>query len=501
MKNPSQRLLDLMPEIIRLYGPAIKKGWVGRVYIQEEYDLSQSEARHVVAHIQDEFEIETEDGEILEKGTYEYHPERDLYIIYSRDGKLPVDGADVRDIRRAYSNLTGKGDTVREIAHRYDHLSLREIMEVLRVMKVTHYSTPFTDEEIEDRTVDDLRGELLRQRKIKIAKDFEHESITEVKKKAKQWDLFEYELGRRREQLITDLKEYAPVVPKKKEIVTLDDPHTALIFPADIHFGKLATFETTGTVYNLEICRNVVLEHLTRVLEQLKRGYDIEKIHLVVGNDWFHIDTAKMTTTSGTPLHAADSPLVVMREGRKLAVEVVLHILNYFDNIKITTALSNHDYIAGGALIDYLEAYFHSDERVDVEVSLKHRNYFVEGNTLYGITHGDGAKAADLPLIMAQEAKELWGQTIFREFFQGHLHHLRAKTHFDTFEYNGVRVHNLPSLSATDDWHYLNGFVQSVRSMEAHVIHPAYGLVGKVASNMVPDLRSELTMKNNSIPV
>ena len=76
--------------------------------------------------------------------------------------------------------------------------------------------------------------------------------------------------------------------------------HLLLIDPADVHIGKLCTHFETGDEYNSKIAVQRVLEGVQGIIDKSK-GFDIDEVVLVGGNDILHIDTPKRTTTSGTP--------------------------------------------------------------------------------------------------------------------------------------------------------------------------------------------------------
>jgi hypothetical protein len=99
--------------------------------------------------------------------------------------------------------------------------------------------------------------------------------------------------------LLSDLKAY---VPKYEPIIyeTKKDAHLLVIDPADIHIGKLCSAFEVGETYNNQIAVQRVLQGVKGILQKAK-GFDIDKIALIIGNDVLHIDSPKRQTTSGTP--------------------------------------------------------------------------------------------------------------------------------------------------------------------------------------------------------
>jgi hypothetical protein len=92
------------------------------------------------------------------------------------------------------------------------------------------------------------------------------------------------------------------------------------------------------------------------------------------------------------------------------------------------------------------------------------------GQNLIGSTHGDGAKPADLPLLMAADRAEDWGKTSFRYWYTGHVHHRSAKEH------PGCIVESFRTLAAKDSWHTGQGY-RAGRDMYAIVLDREHGEV------------------------
>jgi hypothetical protein len=493
LREATDRVARLLSEIERHTAYAIRHGGVGRVWLQKHYGLKESEARWIVNYFTDE---STKKPEPLfsEKTKYAYDDHHDIYVIYARNGRaIEIEGHDLRDIRRKYSNWTGDYQTVKEIAFDHAHISLRDIKEILFAMGIIHDSSPFTDEEIEGSPREDLLKQLTGMEKVKIAKEWERHKIETAFQKAKEFDLLQYKQELNRKELIESLQSIIPSIDRDDPNWLLDettDPNfVAIVQPADIHFGKLGTLATSGSHYNRHVCYKTILKETYTVLDRVCQFGSPKAIHLTVAHDWFHVDSYQGTTTKGTRQDIDGHVLTIMREGKQLAIDVVEVCLQYSSKVVINAALSNHDLMHGAGLIDYLEAYYHHDERVEVITSLRMRQYFLYGDTLIGITHGHGPKQnKDLAILMAQEAPELWGKSKFREIFTGHVHYHSSNEVLKDIDNKGIRIWSLPSLSGTDHWHEVNGFVQSIRSIQAHMISEREGHIGFFSSNVIDRL-------------
>lgn len=274
-----------------------------------------------------------------------------------------------------------------------------------------------------------------------------------------------------RDSIIESMKAYAPVYPKI-ERKPCNDGHLLVIDPCDVHIGKLANAMETGEDYNSEIAVQRVIEGVQGILDK-SSGYNIEEILFIAGNDILHIDTPNRKTTSGTPQDTDGMWYDNFLKAKKLYIEV-LEKLIAVANVKFVFNPSNHDYMSGFFLSDTIQSWFSKNENITFDVSISHRKYHRYHENLIGTTHGDGAKAENLPLLMAQEAKQDWGFTKHKYIYSHHLHHKVSK------EYMGVTVETLRSPSGTDSWHHRNGYQHATKAIEAFIHHPANGQVSRI---------------------
>ena len=90
------------------------------------------------------------------------------------------------------------------------------------------------------------------------------------------------------------------------------------------------------------------------------------------------------------------------------------------------------------------------------------------GKVLIGSTHGDMAKPANLPLIMAADKQKEWGSSDFRYWYVGHVHHKDIKEH------PGCIVESCRTLAGRDAWHTAMGY-RAGRDMQLIVHHRNFG--------------------------
>lgn len=291
-----------------------------------------------------------------------------------------------------------------------------------------------------------------------------------------------------REQFLEFAANHAP---QYSEIKHIPGEHLLVIDPADIHFGKLSVAEETGTDYDIEIAAKRLRLGVTRLLSKA-RGFGIEKIVFVLGNDFLHVDNPHNTTTSGTRQDHAGMWWQAYKAAKKAYIGAIEEMTQVAD-VHLIHCPSNHDYGSGWMLSDSICSWFSKHPNVivaDGSVSIAHRKYVQYGANLLGFTHNDGAKESDLPSLMQYDAREAWGQSTFGYWYLHHTHHKDRKSYGKTpvkieKDYLGITVIRsitrvdpkqnvfvevVRSPSPPDSWHDRNGFL-NLQAMEAFIHH------------------------------
>lgn len=268
---------------------------------------------------------------------------------------------------------------------------------------------------------------------------------------------------------IEAVKKHAPKYKTIDRVVD-NESNLLVIDIADLHIGKLASAFETGEDYNCQIAVKRAKEGLIGIIQKSK-GYAIDKILFVAGNDILHTDNTKRQTTSGTPQDTDGMWYDNFLTAKQLYIEL-LEMLIPIAEVEVVYNPSNHDYTHGFFLMQLIEAHFNNTHDVKFNVDLKHRKAFQYYNNFIGTTHGDGAKLEALPLLYATEHSVLWANTKHRYVYTHHIHHKSGK------DFPGITIESLRSPSGTDSWHHRNGFCGGVKAVEGY-IHSKYN--GQVA--------------------
>lgn len=279
-----------------------------------------------------------------------------------------------------------------------------------------------------------------------------------------------------KKEMIKDMKKHAPKYPKIKREKNKLEPHLLIIDPADCHLGKLAVACETGDEYNIDIAYKRCIDGVKGLLERASH-FNIEQILLIIGNDILHIDSPHRKTTAGTPQDTDRTWHEAFKVGRKLYVEIIETLIQTSD-VHVIYNPSNHDFMSGFMLADAVECWFNKSKNVTFDTDIIHRKYYQYGKSLIATTHGDGAKQKDLPLLLAQEAPQMWANTRHRYFYTHHIHHYSKNLTEHGKDYIGVTVESLRSPSAPDSYHYKNGYI-SPKAIEGFIHSKANGQVAK----------------------
>lgn len=242
----------------------------------------------------------------------------------------------------------------------------------------------------------------------------------------------------------------------------------------DLHLGKLSWKGETGEDYDM----NIAVERYKACIKELLDRTDLSKIDrilLPLGNDMIHIDNKFKTTTNGTPQDTDSRFTKIVTVAKKLMIETIEE-LSVIAPVDVMIIPGNHDQTVMFTLGEILSAFFWNNEDVIVYNDPKLRKYYKYGQNMIMFTHGSEEKHADLGLIAATEAPQLWASTKFREVHLGHLHKSKSVKYTNVDEYPGFKIRIINSLSGTDAWHYSKGYM-SLKGAEAFIWDSQKGLI------------------------
>jgi len=246
----------------------------------------------------------------------------------------------------------------------------------------------------------------------------------------------------------------------------------AVIVPmGDPHVGLYTWAKEAEADFDCKIAEDLLVgavEHLVDI------SPPAEEFMLLNLGDFFHSDNVdNRTASAGNALDVDGRWAKVQEIGFWIMIRCIDRALHKYPHITIHNAIGNHDEHTSQALSATLSAWYRNEPRVTVISNPSVFWYTQWGDCMIGVHHGHTTKLAQMPLTMAAQQPEMWGNTHFRYCYMGHLHHNEKK------EYPGVTVEQFRTLAPKDAWHFTHGNFISMRDMQSIHLHKKYGEVGR----------------------
>lgn len=275
-----------------------------------------------------------------------------------------------------------------------------------------------------------------------------------------------------RDALLEGLQPIAPLTPPR---YTDDDLLT--VYPqGDPHAGLYAWRDETGQAFDLVEYERVTKAAIDRLVASAAPSAHALFIDL---GDSLHADNNASRTKSGHHLDTHGRHAEVVRAVIRCKRHHIARMLEKHQHVTVRINPGNHDGITALMLAEMMALIYENEPRVTVATSPNPYWFHGFGANLIGTTHGDGAKGANLPLLMAVDAPAMWlaSEHGSRVWFVGHVHHKDVK------DYPGVTVEYCRTLAAPDIWSHASGY-RPKRSMEAVTYHRQDGEVERHTCSM-----------------
>lgn len=230
----------------------------------------------------------------------------------------------------------------------------------------------------------------------------------------------------------------------------------------DHHFGKLVYNKETGEDYDLDIASELFKQAVTELLVEANLD-NVSKIIMPIGNDLIHVDNEKSQTTKGTQIESDSRFTKIVKTTVNVLTETLLG-LSAIAPVDVVIIPGNHDQTTMFMVGEILSAFFHSNNRININNEPTLRKYYEFGINGFMYTHGDKEKHSNLGMIFATEQAEMWGRTKNRVVKLGHFHKAKTLSYLSLDTHTGFQIQVLPSLSAADFWHVSHGFLGERKS-------------------------------------
>lgn len=248
------------------------------------------------------------------------------------------------------------------------------------------------------------------------------------------------------------------------------------VYPlGDPHIGMKAYKDEAGDNWDLKTAQQVFCGVFDRLV---KTAPSCEKAVIVNLGDYFHRDNvAGVTERHRHNLDTDGNYMMMVDTGLKIMIQMINSALEHHRKVKVINIIGNHDDTGAMFLQAALKHMYEDEPRVEVDCTSSVFQYFQHGSSFFGVHHGHTCKADKLPLVMATDKPKEWGESKYRYWLTGHIHHDTRK------EYFGCTVESFRTLAAKDAYAYSGGY-RAGQDSKALVIHKDYGEIERHTINI-----------------
>ena len=239
----------------------------------------------------------------------------------------------------------------------------------------------------------------------------------------------------------------------------------------DAHLGMLAHEAETGANFDLKIAERELCAAFATLIDECPAR---ERCVINDLGDGTHYENMKAETeASGHRLDADGRFPKMIRVYAKVMRFIIDRALEKFRYVDVIINQGNHSRTNDIWMTELLRSVYGDKGRVHV---LENSSVFIPyrmGNTFVLVHHGDKAKAAVLPSVMANDYRQDWGETEYHYIDVGHYHHkMTAK------ESQGCTVEQWNTLAPSDKYGHDGGW-RSHQSITRVDRSKTYGEVGR----------------------
>jgi len=235
---------------------------------------------------------------------------------------------------------------------------------------------------------------------------------------------------------------------------------------SDLHLGMYSWAKETGDSWNCEIATKTLINGITTLLT---RSPDSKECLIAQLGDLLHLDDDTNQTKRGKHTLDVDTCYErIVQVGLKLYRTIIDLCLQKHENVKIINVRGNHDDISALWLGTAIKVAYENNPRVTIDNSPGPYFYHRFGNNLIGCCHGHTCSMKDLAGIMVEDRPHDVGNTNYRYWLTGHIHHEK------TLDGRVCRCESFRSPAGKDSWHNNKGY-RSKRDIKSITYDKLYG--------------------------
>lgn len=262
--------------------------------------------------------------------------------------------------------------------------------------------------------------------------------------------------------------QYAKIA--SKDAIAPDKNKMLLIGVADLHYGLLAK-ENLSEEYNMKIAEQRFDNIIDDVIYRKQNDNTIEKVILLIGNDFLSADNVQGTTSRHfTQQDQETNWYEIIESATEMLVKEIDKLKYYFPKVIVMNVKGNHDEMSTFGIMQTLNAYYKNNEQIEINTSCKFRQYIRYGTNLIGLSHNE--RVQDVSKIMAAETGTYFGECRYKLFLMGHLH----KQQLLEDDY-GVDIRRMPSVVGASAWTAQQGYTGTNKMSQTFVFDKDKGLI------------------------
>ena len=260
------------------------------------------------------------------------------------------------------------------------------------------------------------------------------------------------------------------------------DRNMLAVYPLpDVHLGQYSWGKETDNTYDLDIARDTVLGAFKRAVE---KSLPSERAIVLGLGDYFHADgNDARTPKSGNQLDVDGRFGKVQMMGAEILVQTVDLALQKHPYVTVKILPGNHDPRGGDVMTLALLMRYGLNPRVVIDRSPAMHWFFQWGSTMIAAHHGHETKPEQMPGVMAAYEPAMWGSTLYRYAYLGHIHKRSRGLAVD--ERAGAIYETFQAITAKDAWNRGQGHA-SGRSIATIMIDKNDGEWGRFYTTISP---------------
>jgi hypothetical protein len=348
-----------------------------------------------VKSVEEPLELDEWGGSLKFKEKYVYNSEDDKYVMYlqSANGNVVLSGDTVRGIKENYSNWLGKSHSINQVSRNYK-IPRNYLLEILRILGITHDSEPITEEQLKTRNVKDVAAELVQKKKFQLHQQFQKESWKSTEEDAGKWRKMQEGVLDPFSNFISNWQ--PPVYEPIKQIARADSiaiKKSLLVGLSDTHFGaksrQVESYRDKG--YSSDEAATYIKNYAKEIKTIVEnRSYGFDECVLAALGDILHTSGEGVTTKGTVLVHDC-----IKEEQFTIAFDSIVILVNslleLFPAVRVKSVKGNHNDFGDWVLFKALEAYYRTEKRISFEVFQSDHGLFKVKTTLFVASHGYSA--------------------------------------------------------------------------------------------------------------